>query len=316
MNRAKKAAALLCASSMALALAGCSPAAPTGSENALTPGERWGIDKLTVVLLPGEDTPEVADTRNVFDKALSEHLGIPVEEYHGDDYSAVVEAMRTGAAQVASFGPFSYVHAVERSGAECFAVQANNGVSGYYSHIIIYKGSGIESLDDLEGRSFGFVDPESTSGNVVPSDQILLHFASKRPGLTFDDIHVSGKLFSSVAFTGNHTNSVRGVAMRDIDAAGVASTSVTSLVDQGLVSEDDFVILHTSPWLPPSPFAYQKDLKPELKQAIKEFFLAWDNQDFWKGRGQKDGDSYRYIDVEDSSYDYIRELRDKYNLTD
>ncbi|MDR2421624.1 MAG: PhnD/SsuA/transferrin family substrate-binding protein [Oscillospiraceae bacterium] len=79
---------------------------------------------------------------------MSEYLGIPVEEYHGDDYSAVVEAMRTGAAQIASFGPFSYVHAAERSGAECFAVQANNGTSGYYSLIIAGKGSGIESLDE------------------------------------------------------------------------------------------------------------------------------------------------------------------------
>ncbi|MDR2616108.1 MAG: PhnD/SsuA/transferrin family substrate-binding protein, partial [Oscillospiraceae bacterium] len=119
-----------------------------------------------------------------------------------------------------------------------------------------------------------------------------------------------------VAFTGNHTNSVQGVVMRDIDAAGVASSTLTSLVNQGLIVEEDFVILHTSPLLPSSPLAYQKDLKPELKAAIKEFFLTWDDQAFWTGRGQKEGDSYAYIEVEDSAYDYIRELRDKYNLSD
>ena len=56
--------------------------------------EKWGLKEFTLVLLPGEDTPENVKVREVFAKDLSEYLGIKVNEYRGTDYSAIIEAMR------------------------------------------------------------------------------------------------------------------------------------------------------------------------------------------------------------------------------
>jgi len=276
-------------------------------------GNKWGIDRLVIVLMPGEDTPEVSEVRNVFDNALSERLGIPVEEYHATDYSAMVEAMRTGSAHVAQFGPFAYVHAVERSGAECMVVSANSeGQHGYYSQIITYKDSGIETIEDLRGRNFGFVDPESTSGNVVPCNEIMKALAKTDPDLTFDDLHVNGRFFASASFTGTHANSVQGVFRHDIDAAAVSSGTLTSQINQGLVDPDEIRIISQSPRIPSSPYAVQKDLPEDLKAEIKDFFLGWDNAKYWAAQGT----STQFVEVKDSEYDYIRELRDKFNLTD
>ncbi|MCL1848504.1 MAG: phosphate/phosphite/phosphonate ABC transporter substrate-binding protein [Clostridiales bacterium] len=281
----------------------------------LDPKEKWGIDKLVIVLLPGEDTPEVSYSRNLFDEALSEVIGIPVEEFHGNNYSACVEAMRTGHAHVASLGPFAYVHAVDRAGAEAFAVTSPDGTHGYYSHIIVRADSDIYSLEDLKGRTFGFVDPESTSGNIVPSNEFLNHYAETMPDLTFEDLHINGRFFESVMFTGTHANSCQGVYMGDVDAAAVTSTTVAAQIRNGLVEEDAIRTIFVSPLIPASPLCIKGDLPQELKDLIIDFFLTWDDQGFWDIRSSTNP-SNRYWPVYDYEYDYIRELRDKFDLTD
>ena len=53
-------------------------------------------------------------------------------------------------------------------------VQGEVGTKGgYQSYIVVQADSDIQSLEDLQGKTFAFVDPESTSGNVIPTDEIL-----------------------------------------------------------------------------------------------------------------------------------------------
>ena len=296
------------------ALLGCA----TQSVNALAPNsndpqKRCGLEKLVIVLMPGEDAENIVETRNIFDKDLSEKLrGLPVEEYRANDYSAMTEAMRTGAAHVGQFGPFAYTYAVDRAGAEAMVTTGTDGKHGYYSYIITHVDSGIDTLDDLKGRSFGFVDPESASGNIVPSNEILNHFQKTMPELTFDDLHVNGAFFSAAAFTGNHGNSAQGVYHEDIDAAGISSGTLDSQIKNGLIEADKVKIIHKSPLIPSSPYAIQKDLPQELKDLVKQFFLDWDDEAYWEVRTP----GARFIEVDDSEYSYTRELREKFNLTD
>jgi len=283
---------------------------------ALSPKERWGIDEFVIVLLPGEDSPETAYTRNLFDTALGEVLGIPVKEYHGNNYSACVEAMRTGHAHAASLGPFAYVHAVERAGAECFAVTSVDGSHGYYSQIITHVDSDIYTLDDLKGRVFGFVDPESTSGNIVPSNELLNYFEKTIPDITFNDLHINGRFFESVMFTGNHANSCQGVFRKDVEAAAVSSSTLASQIRNGHVEEDKIRIIHTSPLIPASPLSIKGDLPQDLKDLVISFFLEWGDEEFWSIRAASSQGASRYWPVYDHEYDYVRELRDKFDLTD
>ena len=297
-------------------LYGCSAFANNAVDpNSSDPEKRWGVEKLVIVLMPGEDTPEVAYTRNLFDDALSEALmGLKVEEYHATNYSAMIEAMRTGHAQVGSFGPFAYVHAVDRSGAECFAVSSVDGTHGYTSMIITHVDSDIYALDDLKGCNFGFVDPESTSGNIVPSNEILNHFGESIPDLSFEDLHVNGRFFESVMFTGTHANSAQGAYRRDVDAAAVSSSTLASQIRSGEIEEDKIRIIHDSPRIPSGPLAIQKALPQELKDLVIKFFLEWTDDEFWSIRSSTPGT--KYWPVYDNEYEYIRELRDKFDLTD
>ena len=297
-------------------------AAASAEDVPMDPRERWGIDEFVIVLLPGEDTPEVAWTRQVFGEALSKELyGLPVREFHATSFAAVVEAMRFGHAHLAFFGPFSYVTAAERAGAEVFSVVGfpdpyNEGefTHGYYSHFITHVDSGIYSLGDLPGRTFGFVDPESTSGNIVPLNEFINYFADTMPDLLPDDLHISGRFFSTSMFTGTHANSIQGVVRGDIDAGVVSSNILTTEKRNGLVDPDQIRIFHSSPRIPGSPQAIQRDLPDDLKEIVINFYLNWDDEEFWAIRGARPGS--RHIPACDSEFDVIRELRERFGLDD
>lgn len=55
----------------------------------------------------------------------------------------------------------------------------------------------------------------------------------------------------------------------------------------------------------------KNDLPEELKAAVKEFLLNYEELNEETGEMEK-----KYIEVQDSDYDYVRELQEKFDLTD
>ena len=208
---------------------------------------------------------------------------------------------------MAYLGPFSYVTAAERADAECICALATDGETGYKSYFIAKAESEIETLEDLEGKTFAFADPSSTSGNVVPCNEILAVINDR---LTFDELHVDGNFFKSATYSGSHINSIQAVVQGNVDAAAVSSTTLKNAISEGLVQEDELKVFYESPELPGSPVAIRKDLPQELKDKVAEFLLSYDDEEYFGGSNIK------YGTVKDSDYDYIRELQEKYNLTD
>jgi phosphonate transport system substrate-binding protein len=270
--------------------------------------DNYGLKEFIMVRIPGEDTEKSVQLRDNMAEAMSQAIGLPVTIYRATDYTAAVEAMRTGQAQLAGLGPFSYVSARERSGAEALVVTATNGKSGYYSVIITRKDSDIKSLADLKGRTFAFVDPESTSGNIVPSDMILTELADMN--LTFDDLHTDGAFFKSAMYAGTHPSAIQAVVKGNVDAAGVSASTLANQVEKGNVNMDELTILIQSELIPASPIAIRKDLPQELKDKVLEFLLGYDNEEYFGGPGK------RYVKTNDADYDYLAKLKEKYNLND
>ena len=82
-----------------------------------------------------------------------------------------------------------------------------DGGYGYHSIGFARKDSGIASLADMKGKVFGFGDPNSTSGYLIPSIEIPEAGMSMDPGVYFKD----------VKFTGGHEQTIIAVKNGDID---------------------------------------------------------------------------------------------------
>jgi len=267
--------------------------------------------QLVMCYLPNEASEELAEYRGLLQDAMSKAVGLKIVEVNIADYNAAVEAMRTKHADIVYFGPVSYVQAVERSGAEALvtpAIFGNKNLAGYTSKIIVKAGSSIRSLADLRGKTFAFVDPASTSGNYVPTLELMNTF----PGLTNEDLHTNGKFFSSVSFSGRHQNGLQAVIAGDVDAAPVASDILDAEIAAGRAKQSDFVVIHESPRIPASPMAIRSDLPADIKTKVKQFFLSYKDPRYFQFMlGLASEDKPEFVEAFDSDYDYVRDLMAK-----
>ena len=233
----KKAMSVLVSAALVMSMAGCSvketqvstkqQTSTSETTAELTNAEKWGIDEFTFILIPGEDSEKDVQLRDSMAEDMSEAIGLPVNVYRASDYNAAVEAMRTGNAQLVWLGAFSYITAVERAGAECICVKGRHGEKGYNSLILAKADSGIDSLEDLEGTTFGFVEPSSTSGNIVPCNDILNELELD---LSFDELHMDGKFFDTVTYVGTHQASLQAVLQGNVDAAAISSNTYNNQI--------------------------------------------------------------------------------------
>ncbi|MEO8038249.1 MAG: phosphate/phosphite/phosphonate ABC transporter substrate-binding protein [Betaproteobacteria bacterium] len=245
---------------------------------------------LTLGLIPSEDPRLVITEAQPMVDRLARTLNMTVKPFAATDYNGVIEAMRSKKLDLAFFGPFSYVLAVQVAGAEAFATIPIGRVGGsYHSRIIARRDRGLASLADLKGRSFAFVDPASTSGYLFPKAALVS--AGYDPE-TF---------FGRVVFSGGHDASAIAVQNGKVDAAAVADGLLEAAIARGVVRSEDIVTLWTSEEIPGLPFAMRRDLPPELKQRIVAAFTAMRDVP-WGKHGNID----HFVPASDAAYDVVR----------
>jgi phosphonate transport system substrate-binding protein len=252
----------------------------------------WAKDKLTIGLIPSEDSQAMIESSKQVLDDLQAKIGMPVVPFVATDYNGIIEALRSGKLDVAYLGPFSYVLATSVADVEAFsvAVTKKTGQSAYKSVILARKDSGIHSLPDLKGHTFAFVDPSSASGHLFPKAGL------EQAGFAPDT------LFKRVIFSGSHDASILAVENKKVDAAAVADRIFASAVAKGVVKQDDFEIVWSSKPIPESPMVWRKALDPELKKKVADA-LASIKDVPWGDQGVLNG----FQPTTDASYDVVRE---------
>lgn len=259
---------------------------------ALGASQVWAKDKLTIGLIPSEDSQAMIESSKQVLDDLQAKIGMPVVPFVATDYNGIIEALRSGKLDVAYLGPFSYVLATSVADVEAFsvAVTKKTGQSAYKSVILARKDSGIHSLADLKGHTFAFVDPSSASGHLFPKAGL------EQAGFAPDS------LFKRVIFSGSHDASILAVENKKVDAAAVADRIFASAVAKGVVKQDDFEIVWSSKPIPESPMVWRKALDPELKKKVADA-LASIKDVPWGDQGVLNG----FQPTTDASYDVVRD---------
>lgn len=254
---------------------------------------------LMVGFIPAEDARAmIRQSKPIADK-LAKAIGMKVELFVGSDYNATIEALRAGHIDVALLGPFSYVLATTQADVEAFAitVTAKTMQPGYHSIIITLKDSPINSLMDIKGRTYAFVDPGSTSGYMVPSAFF------ERAGI------VPERDFKQVMYSGGHDASIVAVAEGKVEAASVADRILERAFAKGLADRKKIKVIWQSDLIPNNPMLYRKALSESLKKKIRDAFFGFKNLAF----GEM-GTVARFDPATDKTYDVIRKIASALNL--
>ncbi|WP_272873322.1 phosphate/phosphite/phosphonate ABC transporter substrate-binding protein [Alteribacter salitolerans] len=263
------------------------------------------FDELVMGFVPSTDSDQIASTVEPLTERLSEELGIEVDGRVMTNYSALVEAMGSGQVQIGFIPAFGYVLANERHDIEVILKSLRAGDDSYRAQYSVRADSGIESLEDLEGKVWAFADSASTSGFLFPATQIRNDF-----GMTEDEF------FGDMVETGSHDNALitvleggADVATTFEDAREVIEGDYPEVYDE----ENGLIQLDFTEPIPNDTISVISELSEDMVNQIREAFLSFnDDEDMIEIMNEV----YRWdgiAEAEDSEYDIVREAYDNFS---
>ena len=250
---------------------------------------------LRVGAVPAESKAKTIDQFAKFMDYLGRKTGCKIELYVADNYEGIINKMKQGDLDIAWFGPFSYIIAADTAGARAFAIDDNikEGIT-YHSVFIVHPASKINSIKEIKGHTFAFVDKASTSGYLIP--KVIL----KRQGIDID------RDLANVEFAGSHDAAILAVKKRQVDVAAVSDAILISLQQKGVVEEKDFKIIEYSEEIPTSAWAYRDGLPADLLTKVRQAFFDVVKEDK-EALGMYGDDLVKgFVPANDKQYDIIR----------
>jgi phosphonate transport system substrate-binding protein len=237
----------------ALLLSGCGSAELGTEENPII----WAV-------VPSGETERVVSGFEEVAALLYDETGLVIQPFVATEYAGVIEAMCSDPAKahMSSLATFSYILAAEKGCAEAALVSVRFGSAVYNGQIFVRADSGINSLEDLAGKTFCRPDPLSTSGWVIPSITL------KAAGIDADTD------LAEVVDAGSHDASVAGVYNGDCDAGSSFVDARSNIEEEYPDVMDVIKVIEISADIPNDGVQFVSDFDPEMKTQIVNGLLA------------------------------------------
>lgn len=269
---------------------------------------------FTIAYAPNESTTDSTDARSTLAKDLGKVINMEVKEIQASDYTAIIEALRTGKADMAYMGALSVAMGAERAGVTPIVMKAPNGDKAqavYHSVFVTQKdNSEINSIKDFKGKTIAFVDPDSTSGNLVPTSEIMKAFPDLH--LTNEKIHTNGEFFEAVSFSGKHQAGLQAVIKGDVDIVPISDQIMASEFKNGNADENAVKVVHSSAAIPAEAMVVSKTVNEDLKKTLTKFLVEYNNKDYFD-KVIKKADA-RFVECSMEDYQPIVELNKNINV--
>ena len=278
--------------------------------------EAHAVAEFNIGVLGGENAQDRMTANQCLADYVSEALGgIPVNIFTPADYNGVIQGLLGGTLDMAWLGASAYaaIYLDDPEAVEPVLVKTNlDGSSSYYSIGFARADSGIASLEDMKGKRFGFGDPNSTSGYLIPSVEI-----PEATGGTMEN----GDYFGEVVFTGGHEQTIVAVANGDVDggvtwadgqgdwADGYNSGALRKASDAGIVDMNDIVEIWRSAPIPEGPVVVRKSLPDEVKATVTGLVQNLHETDAECAYGVAAGETAGFAPIGHDAYETIIEVR-------
>ena len=313
----KKILALLLVLTMVFAVSACgqkeeAPAEPVKQETeAEQPEEKpeekaAEIDTLKVQIIPSKDAERLDAQRKPLQELLEAQLGMAVEVTVGTDYSATIEAMKSGQIHVGFLAPTQYVLAHDQGAADVilksmrFDVDDEGNklkdkplVDSFRSQLVTGADSEIKSVEDLKGKQIAVASFTSTSGFVWPANLLADKGLDPQKDVVFRNV-------------GGHDKAIQAVYNGEVDAAFTFKDARYVIAEEHPDVYDKVkFVLDTEP-IPNDTISVIPSMSQELRDKIADAFLkiAEDEKglDVFRSVYEWEG----FSKAQDSDYDIVR----------
>jgi len=289
---------------IAAALATTALAAPVFAQEA-------EITEFRIGILGGENAQDRMNSFSCLQDYTTEALGVETKLFAPADYNGVIQGLLGGTIDMAWLGASAYAatYLQDENAVEPVLIKVNiDGSVGYHSIGFARVDSDIASLEDMQDKVFGFGDPNSTSGYLIPSIEI-----PQTTGATME----SGDYFGEVSFTGGHEQTIVAVYNGDIDAGvtwadgqgewedGYNSGALRKAVDAGLVDMNELQQIWISNVIPEGPVVLRQALPDDVKVTMTALMDGLYEADPECAYGVASGDTLGFQPVTHEMYESI-----------
>ena len=257
--------------------------------------------EINLGILGGQNAIQQIGDNMCVKEYLDKELNVKTNLHNASDYSGVIQGLLGGKIDlVLSMSPSSFASvyikdpkAVDIVG---IAIDDTDKSRGYHSVVVVKADSPYQKIEDLKGKAFGFADPDSTSGFLIPNQSF-----KQKLGGTPDNKY--NNFFSSVTFSGGHEQDILGVINGQFAGAvtwasmiGDYNTGYTSGAFTRMIRMDhpdlmkQIRIIWQSPLIPNGPILVRSALPPEFKAQLVAAVKKLDKEDhgcFIKAMGGK-----------------------------
>ena len=232
---------------------------------ALLPAPALRAQAAPIRFAVGPFQPTPGDTRRAYEPFfghLGQALGRPMDLQVTTDWAGIAVALSTAQADCAWMGPWGFVLAKDRGGAEALATVLYQGRPTYQAIILARPDLRIDRFPaDARGMSISFADAGSTSGWLVPHHWFMTRGIDPRGFFRYRD-------------GASHAANVIAVATGQVDLATDFDRNLAAMIAAGRVREDQVKVVWRSDPLPNDALAVRRDLDPGVKAAIRDAALA------------------------------------------
>ncbi len=253
---------------------------------------------------PSVDAEKITLSAKPLIKFLEQETGYYFETAIPTSYIAVVEAFGTDRADIAIINSFSYLLAHEKYGANAYLRVVRTGNQEYYrGQIIVRTDAGINSLEDLNGKSIAYVDASSASGYILPSN--LLKKRGIKP--------------SRETFAMKHDNVVTMVYQKQVDAGATFYSPPHPVTGEPMDARarvkkqypdvfEKIKIIALTDSLPNDPVVFRKGMSKIMVEKIKNALLKFANSEEGKKIMPDIYSMEGLVEAKDEDYDLLRKL--------
>ena len=213
-----------------------------------------------ITAIPDESPTELARKAAPLVKYLEGKLNMKVEFTPVTDYAAAVESLANKQIDMAWFGGFTFVQALQRSGGKVIPLVQREEDEKFRS-VFITTEPAIKSLADLKGKTLSFGSQSSTSGHLMPRSYLLA------AGVDPD------RDLKRVAYSGAHDATVAAVASGKVDAGALNISVWDKLVADKMVDPSKVRVFYTTPTYYDYNWTVHSDMPAPLREKLTRAML-------------------------------------------
>ncbi|MDP4114741.1 MAG: phosphate/phosphite/phosphonate ABC transporter substrate-binding protein [Bacteroidota bacterium] len=265
---------------------------------------------IKMYFAPSLDTKKILDNVQDLVDYLESETGYYFKVETPKTHLAIVKAFEQNEADIAEINSFPYLIVNKKYGAEALLRVIRDGnEQTYRGEIITRFDSGINSLDDITGKRFAYVDSTSTSGYILP--KALFNKKNIKPRENI--------------FAIRHDSVVSMVYNKQVDAGATYYAPPDSKTGEFRDSrkrlqqkypdiDKKVKIIGFTQDIPNDPWVFRKGLDAKIKQKIADCLIEYAHTKKGKEVLLEIANISDIIPAKDSDYDYLRSLIKELNI--